>query len=84
MFLWESTFLKAKRDEAKDRESGDNHLKLMKLIMGESKYVSVFTCENRKIELSMTKAGLLSACVLLRYFDNANVAELQKKIMYDL
>jgi hypothetical protein len=70
--------------EAKDKESSDNHIKLIKLVMDESKYVSVFTCENGKIELSMTKAGMLSARVLLRYFDNANTAELQKRMMDDL
>ena len=60
-------------EQAKERKIND-----------ECHYVSEFSCENGKIQLTMSKQDYNSAAVILRYIDKVNADETRKKVMDDL
>ena len=65
-------------------EPDSNFYKFHALLNDECHYVSKFTCENGKIQLTMKKQNHNTASVLLRYIDKANADEIRKKVMDDL
>ena len=71
-------------EEFTDRESSSDFLKFHALLKDECNYISEFSCENGRIQLTMKKQDYNTAAVILRYIDNANADETRKKIMDDL
>ncbi|MBO5627880.1 MAG: hypothetical protein J5965_02225 [Aeriscardovia sp.] len=71
-------------EEFSDRTPSDDFLKFHALLREECHYVSEFSCENGKIQLTMKKQDYNSAAVILRYIDKANADETRKKVMDDL
>lgn len=71
-------------EQFSDGEPSSDFLKFHAIITGECQYISEFSCENGRIQLTMIKQGYDKASVILRYFDNANVDETRKKMMDDL
>lgn len=71
-------------EEFRDREPMNDFLRFHALINDECNYLSEFTCENGRIQLTMKKSDYNSAAVILRYIDNENADETRKKIMDDL
>lgn len=67
-----------------DREPSSDFLKFHALLNDECHYISEFTVENGKIQLTMAKQNYDSAAVILRYIDKANADETRKKVMDDL
>ena len=62
----------------------DDFLKFYAILKGECNYISEFSCDNGKIQLSMKKANYSSASIYLKYIDDTNAKELKKKILDDL
>ena len=71
-------------EEFSDREPSSDFLKFHAILNDECHYVSEFSCENGKIQLTMSKQDYNSASVILRYIDKANADETRKKVMDDL
>ena len=71
-------------EDFSDRTPSDDFLKFHALLRDECHYVSEFSCENGKIQLTMKKQDYNSAAVILRYIDKANADETRKKVMDDL
>ena len=67
-----------------DKDPVDNFLRFHRLLRNECEYLSEFTCENGKIQLTMKKQDYNSASAVLRYIDNANAIEKRQKMMDDL
>lgn len=67
-----------------DQEPTSDFLKFHALLNDECHYLSEFTTENGRIQLTMGKKDYDEASIILRYIDNANVSETRKKIMDDL
>ena len=66
------------------REPSSDIAKFYALTSDECNFVSEFSCEGGKIQLTMKKQDYRSASVVLRYIDNVNADETRKKIMDDL
>ena len=62
----------------------DDFLRFRGILQNECQYMSEFTCENGKIQLTMKKQSYNSASAVLRYIDNANALEKRKKMLDDL
>lgn len=71
-------------EEFSDREPYNDFLKFRALVDDECNYISEFTCEGGRIQLTMKKQDYNTAAVILRYIDNANADETRKKVMDDL
>ena len=71
-------------EQFSDREPSSDFLKFHAILNDECHYVSEFSCENGKIQLTMSKQDYNSAAVILRYIDKANADETRKKVMDDL
>ena len=71
-------------EEFSGREPSSDFLKFRALVDDECNYISEFTCEGGRIQLTMKKQDYNSASVVLRYIDNANADETRKKVMDDL
>ena len=71
-------------EQFSDREPSSDYLKFYAILSDECHYVSEFSCENGKIQLTIGKGEYNSAAVSLRYIDKATAIETRKKIMDDL
>lgn len=71
-------------EEFSDGEPPSDFLKFHSIIKDECNYLSEFTCEGGRIQLTMKKQDYNTAAVILRYIDNANADETRKKVMDDL
>ena len=71
-------------EQFSDREPSSDFLKFHAILNDECHYVSEFSCENGKIQLTMSKQDYNSAAVILRYIDKVNADETRKKVMDDL
>ncbi len=71
-------------EEFSDREPSSDFLKFHAILNDECHYISEFSCENGKIQLTMSKQDYNSASVILKYIDKANADETRKKVMDDL
>ena len=71
-------------EEFSGREPSSDFLKFHALVQDECNFISEFTCEGGKIQLTMKKQNYNTAAVILRYIDNANANETRKKVMDDL
>ena len=71
-------------EEFSGREPSSDFLKFHALVKDECNFISEFTCEGGKIQLTMKKQNYNTAAVILRYIDNANANETRKKVMDDL
>ena len=71
-------------EEFTERDPQDDFLRFHAILNDECNYISEFSSENGKIQLSMKKTSTLAASVFLRYIDNENADETRKKMMDDL
>lgn len=71
-------------EEFSGREPSSDFLKFRAIVDDECNYISEFSCEGGRIQLTMKKHDYNSASVVLRYIDNANADETRKKVMDDL
>lgn len=67
-----------------DREPLSDYLRFHALLKDECEYLSEFSCENGRIQLTMKNTDYNAAAVFLRYIDNENADETRKKMMDDL
>lgn len=67
-----------------DREPTSDFSKFYALLNDECHFLSEFTTDNGRIQLTMGKKDYDSASVILRYIDSANASETRKKVMDDL
>lgn len=67
-----------------EREPTSEFLKFHAVLDDQCQYLTEFTIDNGKIQLTLIKSDYDKACVALRYIDNANAQETRKKIMDDL
>ena len=58
--------------------------KFYALLNDECHFLSEFSTNNGKIQLTMGKKDYDSASVILRYIDSVNASETRKKVMDDL
>ena len=67
----------------KDTHDSD-YLKFSAITHDEATFLSTFTSEHGHINLSMNKLTYNKACIVIKYYDNANSKQVRKKIMDDL
>lgn len=65
-------------------EPNNDSSKFYYLLHDNCNFISEFTCEGGKIQLTMKKHDYNSASVVLRYIDRVNADETRKKVMDDL
>lgn len=63
-----------------DSDSSKRHA----ILHGEADFVSTFTTEGGKIELTIKKADTLTLRIVLSYFDDENSSKVRQQIMDDL
>lgn len=66
------------------REPSDDYLKFRRLLDNECQFLSEFSTEGGRIQLSMMKADYNTASVFLKYIDESNANEVRQQIMDDL
>ena len=71
-------------EEFSKRDPQNDILRFNAILNDECNYLSEFSCENGKIQLSMKKSNTFAASVFLNYIDNENANETRKKMMDDL
>lgn len=71
-------------EEFSDNEPPSDFLKFYALLNDECHYMSEFSTDKGKIQLTMMKQNYDTASVILRYIDKANADETRKKVMDDL
>ena len=54
------------------------------IVNGEGNFISTFTTEGGKIELTIRKSGPIKLCIVLNYYDNENSLKVRQQIMDDL
>ena len=68
----------------KNEEYLNDLIKFHKILDSEATFMSEYTCNNGRVQLSMAKNDFSKCSLIIRYIDEANASETRQRIMDDL